>query len=286
MEDVRPEYLYIVGAGRSGSTILAALLASQPGIRWVGELVHLANWRDPDNLCSCGEPIANCGHWKSLGMVETIGAAMANSRAFEGHRQAVSTLLRPTRIPSSYCADQSAVLVKLASGSKYLLDSSKYVGRALALAACRSIRARYIYIVRDPRGVVQSFTKNVQSRRSTYSACAYYLIINTLAQIAVRTRLRDRQLTVRYEDLVSDHETEIRRIGRFLQIDVERGLRDLRDGMGLRADHVAGGNRWVREGAAGIQPDFEWRQKMRAINRLVIHILCFPLQLLNGYRLW
>jgi len=57
----RPKILYIVGAGRSGSTILDIALGNSPEICSSGELVRLPErgWLD-DQYCACGERVKRC----------------------------------------------------------------------------------------------------------------------------------------------------------------------------------------------------------------------------------
>src|SRR5437773_1697066 len=52
--DVR--VIYIMGAGRSGSTLLDTILASHPEVVGVGELVnlHSAGWTAKE-ICACGQ---------------------------------------------------------------------------------------------------------------------------------------------------------------------------------------------------------------------------------------
>ena len=59
--------LYIGGEGRSGSTVLSAVLGNHEGYVPVGELpdVWLALLRN--DRCGCGEPFATCPFWTAVG---------------------------------------------------------------------------------------------------------------------------------------------------------------------------------------------------------------------------
>ena len=63
----RPKILYIVGAGRSGSTILDIALGNSPEICSSGELVRLPErgWLD-DQYCACGERVNRCAFWRDV----------------------------------------------------------------------------------------------------------------------------------------------------------------------------------------------------------------------------
>ena len=275
--------LYVLGAGRSGTTIIAAMLGEQQNIHWHGELVHLANWNDPDQNCSCGEPLRICPFWQSHDIADTLGPGMAAAQKFEAHRRVPMSLLLSHRYPGEYQESQSSIVKSLAGKGGWLLDSSKYVGRALGLGSCPDLDAKYIYMVRDPRGVVYSFAKSVQTSRSLLNATFYYVAVNLMAQLAVWGRLRGRCLKLRYEDLASDPAASMDKAGVFLGEDLGRIAEMVSDGRSFSADHVAGGNRWVSDGKSELKPDREWRAKMGWGKRLLIYILCLPFQLINRY---
>ena len=58
-----PKVTYILGAGRSGSTVLERLLSSAPGVVGTGEIATL--WRRTLSAltCSCGAPAPDCPFW-------------------------------------------------------------------------------------------------------------------------------------------------------------------------------------------------------------------------------
>ena len=56
--------IYIMGAGRSGSTLLDTVLANHPDVVGVGELVnlHSAGWTS-NEICACGQLGTECSFW-------------------------------------------------------------------------------------------------------------------------------------------------------------------------------------------------------------------------------
>ena len=56
--------IYIMGAGRSGSTLLDTVLANHPDVVGVGELVnlHSAGWTS-NEVCACGKLGTECDFW-------------------------------------------------------------------------------------------------------------------------------------------------------------------------------------------------------------------------------
>src|SRR3712207_896142 len=60
--------LYIVGVGRSGSTLLERTLGAIPGFLNAGELNALfSRVSVQDQRCGCGQPFSECPFWQSVG---------------------------------------------------------------------------------------------------------------------------------------------------------------------------------------------------------------------------
>jgi len=70
--DEQPTYIYIVGRGHSGSTLLTLLLARHPSVAAAGELANLSLqiFRDEHTRwvgsCSCGERPSDCPVWSDV----------------------------------------------------------------------------------------------------------------------------------------------------------------------------------------------------------------------------
>ena len=59
--------LYIGGDGRSGSTMLAALLGNHEGFFPIGEFRKVWRALTNDELCGCGESFSRCEFWRRVG---------------------------------------------------------------------------------------------------------------------------------------------------------------------------------------------------------------------------
>ena len=84
-----------------------------------------------------------------------------------------------------------------------LLDSSKYIGRALALNNLENVNLKIIYVVRDVRGVIKSFSKKVQTSKSPIHTIIYYLFVNIVSEIVSFFYFRKKIIKIRYEDLIN-----------------------------------------------------------------------------------
>ncbi|MGB3634443.1 MAG: hypothetical protein WA982_10425, partial [Rubrobacteraceae bacterium] len=67
MDNGRTKVLYIVGLGRSGSTILSNSLGQIDGFFSAGEICYI--WRQnfiENRLCGCGQPFDKCPVWTQV----------------------------------------------------------------------------------------------------------------------------------------------------------------------------------------------------------------------------
>lgn len=284
-----PSHVYILGSGRSGTTLLSVLLGAQPQMRARGELLHFPLYWLGNRRCSCGKSVRECECWREAGNTlggEDEGAVQTRKRMMESaesHSRAVGYLLGISAASPEYLAAQEAVFAAL-SGGQPVVDESKYVARALSLARLERERFRFIYLVRDCRGVLHSFGKNVQAPRSMLSAALYYFCVNAAAQLAVWTWLRGRSIKVRYEDLIGRPEQELARIGSFIGVDMGNVIARVRAKEPIGVGHLVSGNRLRSQGALTVRSTEEWRTAYGLPRRLLAYMLCLPLQLLNRYR--
>jgi Sulfotransferase family len=187
--------LYIMGTGRSGSTILDIVLGNHPNVESTGELSNLMfnGWVGGESLrgidrkmlrvpiCTCGrrtdipeveDAAEACPFWSSVrcewvGRVDPrddIESYPALQEAFDRFRR-LPRLLREGRRPSprfrSYARLTRALYesISAVSGKPVIVDSTKAPVRALALSMVPGIDVRLVHNVRDVRGVMSSRTK-------------------------------------------------------------------------------------------------------------------------------
>jgi hypothetical protein len=232
-----------MGAGRSGTTLLAILLGNGERFVSCGELNRFPRHQGEPPLI---EPESPRGRfWKqvrdrlrerTLQLDFDRLAALEHRHAY--HTRALRTLVsigdeRDQAQYTGYVRDLYASLFEV-SGASTLIDSSKYPVRALRVhqaLAGTSTRAVFIYLRRDPVDVVRSFAKQgiEQPSKSWIAATVYYAAVNALCLLAAGwLRRRGREVVVvSYEDLLMDPRATIRKIAMALNLDlagVERCL--------------------------------------------------------------
>ena len=290
LEMKKTKVLYLMGAGRSGTTALATLLNASPDLISLGELHHTPYFVAGDKQCSCGEMLSSCSFWKTY--IDQLKAFtnesyIAEQAALESHLSVFKySNKKYGQNTLAYQAANSDLLNSCSQDGKLvILDSAKYVGRALALSRNPDIDLRVIYMTRDPRGVVSSFAKNVQTPKGTLSACLYYNAINFLSLLASRFFLKNRILKIRYEDLSDNYKKILDQISEFCEIDCKEIIDRLDKNVSFEVGHIIGGNRLKSSGKIRFQADDGWRNKISRLKRYFVYVFTLPFCLINNYKL-
>ena len=301
-------YIYIVGRGFSGSTILDVMLGNTADVESVGELV--GSMANPEHVCSCGARLSECPFWTRVRVeVEAAGVdfealvraslAQANVRhlagtavAKPGARPELDRLAEGTRVLAAAIAN--------VGGKPHLLDAGKEPTRALFLLKFLG-EARLVHLVRNPHDVLASYQWRVANgegvlflRRRYRSAWAspWLLLLAaaswTVGNLIVEAVARigpGRVVRVRYEDLRDRPEETLSALGRALGVPLNDVVEKLQAGRPLSVYHNLGGNRARRAGTirfsrtAGSPRAAPSRWLSAAVD-----VLCWPLMRRYGYR--
>ena len=205
----RPQVLYVMGAGRSGSTILGVTLGNSAGVFYAGELDA---W-----LPRSSEPqIAGPAQERFWGEVRAnvVDAAPLYGRGAERALERSMSLFRPRewparrrlRQPYRRVSESLYRAVAEAAGTPHIVDTSHYPLRARELQSIAGIDLYLIYLMRDPQSVVASFNRKdvAQYSKATLTTNVYLWLTNLLAVFVFLRHRADRRLFVRYEDFVAD----------------------------------------------------------------------------------
>jgi hypothetical protein len=219
--NARPKVVYVMGSGRSGSTILGVALGNCDGVCYAGEL---DNW-----LVRSGTPVLGglerTRFWSTVrddvpGARELFGNQAQrdlerSSAPFRLHRRRARRRLREgyRRVTEDlYRA------IARAAGVTHVVDTSHFPLRARELQALAGIDLYLIFLVRDPRSVVDSFNlylnrNDVAERRlRVLSTNANLWLTHLLSVLVFLRQPRERRMLLRHEELLADPEGMLRQI--------------------------------------------------------------------------
>jgi hypothetical protein len=242
----RPTVLYVMGAGRSGSTILGVALGNCESVFFAGELDR---W-----LARAGVPREGGEErtrlWRQVR--EQVGEAddvfAFNTPLLERSSTALKlrTLPRQRRMRDRYREVSENLYLAIAdvTGASHIVDSSHYPRRARQLRALRRVELHLLFLVRDPQAVVASLgRRDVPERRFGELAANAYLWLTYLFSLFVFLRHpRERRLFVRHEDFLADPERVLGEILKHTGADASPP-----DLGALRAGAPFHGNRLIRD---------------------------------------
>jgi Sulfotransferase family len=303
--------LYIGGRGRSGSTILAQMLGQIPSFVNVGELwqVWYRGLRENER-CGCGQPFYSCEFWRAVGDeafggwdnvdVDKMVALMPylkRQRYAPHYILAAKTSVR-SREMNTLLEECGPVLEQLyraiqrVSGAGVIVDSSKHLSYAVVLSLLPFTDLRVVHLVRDSRAVAYSWARSTErivggrtlmARLSpAYQSRAWSLqnySYGILSGFAPLSRLR-------YEDFVNDPTRYLAETLTRVGFGDEAGSLPTVRGreISLSVEHTVSGNPdRFRTGNIKLQPDEEWKVKMRGADKNVVTALTAPLLLRYGY---
>lgn len=308
----RQQVLFIAGAGRSGSTLAERVLARLPGMAALGEVRYVWDRAVLDNQsCGCGLPFADCPFWTEVGRSAfgrwDPGLArriVATRDEYDRARHVPALLLRPERVPWAHSvrqyADAMAAIYRSAAavaGVPWVIDSSKHVSLPYILSLAPGVDLTVLHVVRDPRGVAYSWSKDVvrpeitdrveyMPRYGIASVARTWLVHN--GAVAPVGRRGVRVCRVRYEDFVTRPDHAVRAVAGLTGLQVPAPLaEDLRRGeVDLGVDHTVAGNPLrFRTGPLTLRPDVAWRDALSARDRTLIATLTAPMMMRYGYTL-
>lgn len=296
--------LYVVGAGRSGSTLLARAVGAMAGYCCSGEPYYL--WKEgpiEDRRCECGAPFSRCDYWRAVMARVEADTAEVDPHALERVRLRINRTrdlpvlaipgLHRRRLESSgpYPDTLAALYHAMAdeAGAKVLVDASKLPSHGLTLRELPGLELYVLHLVRDPRGVVNSWRRKRFNPASgqgfrqmgSFKTSLLWGVWNLATELLLRRS--GRYLRVRYEDWVDRPVDTLESIMALVDEPVDA---DLLCGRTLRIPrgHTLGGNP-SRFGGAEIQlrEDLGWRSELSRWWRWSVPALLWPFMLRYGY---
>ena len=308
-----------MGFGRSGSTVMDAVLGTHPSVCSVGELVNLVGRRSVKRgaggglgrpggaaeYCACGERGNVCAFWSAVRRDWSerihpldITDYLSLQHTFEA-RTSWPRLVRERAFPShrfrTYARMSAALFeaIRAVSGRRVVVDSSKSPVRAYALLMS-GIDLRLVHLVRDARAVSWSLRKPLRKderagvqrdlpARPAARSALMWVLINLQAMWVRRHVPAAVALVVRYEDFVTDPQVVLGRIGNVIGLDLGQVQAALADGQPIPVGHNIAGNPVRMRGPFGLKFDVEWMERLSQRDKRIVWAIAGPLMRRFGY---
>ncbi|MDM8557431.1 sulfotransferase [Candidatus Parabeggiatoa sp. HSG14] len=232
--------IYIVGAGRSGTTILDILLGNGKDILSCGELNRFVVRNGVPTYWCHKKNSPTFLFWKNIKdqlMAKfTSGIDFSELNKISSQYEYHSGFFRKSANKKDFNRYSHFILkfyetLEENVEQSTIVDSSKYPSRALRLAKILPYEIKFVYLKRDPRGVVHSFSKKGLPNQSKpwLFANIFYFSVNFLCQRAVAQLKKKHQVVeIKYEDLITKPLDTLTVIQNELQIDLEPVLEKVR----------------------------------------------------------
>lgn len=289
--DARGPMPVVVGCPRSGTTLLAVMLDSHPQVAIPPETAFLPELHvlaGKDGAALRREFFAllttdrwGVSNWNDIGIDKDVyWRRLCALRTF--------SITGGLRVLYSMYADG---LGKRLFGEKTPADT-----RCMPEIEMYLPETRFIHIIRDPRDVVLSLSRT-SVRRGVEETAQIWFNMVSLAKVAA-ARVRHYQ-EVRYEDLVLDPETELRKVCNFLDLDYSGEMLEYRASGARHIGHL--GDRLHTDGRAMVPRELRaqlhenltqplrrdrvhnWQQQMSPRDRAAIEAIATPLMQELGY---
>jgi hypothetical protein len=288
--------LYIIGCGRSGSTLLDTILGNHPHIESFGELNKLVGFGFlGGNYCACGRRADDCPFWAS---VRDDWQRRSPFDVLEyADLQAViertsSLFVDPARVwPVTYhrYATLSRTLyeaLSTTSGKSVVVDSSKLPTRASALSRVPGIELSLIHLVRDPRGVAWSMSKRLRAdaragvlrdaeAMPAWKAALHWRRTNWEARWVAHRMAPGQAASLDYEYLTEDPVGALTSLQPVIGLDMAQLGSSVAAEEPLTSGHTVAGNRLRMQAHITVRRDDGWR-KMHTRDRMTVEALSWP----------
>jgi hypothetical protein len=288
--------LYIMGIGRSGSTVLDTVLGNHSRMDSFGELATFDDAWLTDTRCACMHIARLCSFWSEVhrDWTDRVGedptkrhrALRLKFERLHSWPRLLAARRWPTAEFQEYVRSTRALLASIerVSGAEVLVDSSKMPGRGLAFSMIPEIELNLIHLVRDPRAVAWSLQKVREKNpayrlgprakpRSVSWTILYWCLVNIASEQVSRRVRRQHRLFVRYEDMMARPEETVERIGPIVGLDMGELAAALTAGQPMAVNHTIAGNRLRLAGSIKLRADDEWVAKLPGRDRRAVEIL-------------
>lgn len=246
--------IYILGAGRSGTTLLDIMLGNNSNAVSLGEINRFYKrsgqppHRDSDSSTYKFWTIIK-SNLKDKGH-SNLSELNSLFQKNEYHTSFLKTIFKINNHKYRNCLNDMYIAINEKSNKEVIIESSKYPCRALNISNYvknKDLSIHYIYLKKDPVSVVSSFQKAdiEQPKKGFLSANLYYFFVNILCSVIlfiIKLKGHNTKI-IKYEDLVANPVEVLVDLQYHFKIDQQELINKIENNTPLETGLLFDGNR-------------------------------------------
>ena len=296
--------VYVGGYGRSGSTLLCAVLGGSGQAVPVGELKAIFAYYHQARICSCGENLEACEYWGEIVQEFlsenpdiTLDEASRVTETIENYNNWLTLRYRNTEEEKKYQRIWQSIIdiVCAKSGCNYIIDASKSstiaCNRAAALAGF--VDVELIHLVRDPRAVMASMLSAQKRRMQKHGirpvafrglrTLVSWSFTNIYIHMISFFGIKKVKARVSYEELTNNPKKTIELIDQAVDIDCSHVIENIEKSIPFDAGHIFSGDLLRMKGEYQISAfSPKWRNQLNGIQHGMVW-LTYPIARYYGF---
>ncbi len=293
--------IYILGSGRSGSTLLGLMLGKNPGYFNIGEAQNLP-WelKKENKLCGCGISLNKCPFWKNIiaeldfenqdvpinYFREKPGAGkvlrwkylkdIIFGKVSEKHKKKI--LKYGTNNYQYFSKVRNRAKELSGSDINRIIDVSKHSYRLFFLKQSDLFDIKVIHLIKNPCSFVySSAVKNTQFTKIVEYKQVFKMSLRWLVENYIMLKLlenhfkKEDYIFITYKQLSTDPDTTIEAISNTLGENIEKNIKKFRN----YENHIMSAGQMAYEDK-GLHYDDKWANSMNKLYKLTTKAITWP----------
>ncbi len=277
--------IYIMGLGRSGSTLLERIIGVADNVWPLGEIRSLkdyVNRNDPTKpskknfFGESGSPLDRSFFWSPV--VKKI--KQDNLFMFDKHNKFSVRRLIKILTKKEPIGDEEKIMNLILKRSRevenenveYLLDTSKLISRLLFLKNHKNIDLYVIHLVRDARGAINSFEK---VGVGWFRILGRWIKNNLFISLFIKRKFdKTRFIHLSYDKFVKQPEKYLDLINRKFGTNIDTN--NYLEYVQKKQTYSISGNKMRAKQLTELKYDQDWREKMPTWKKIFLTIITYP----------
>ena len=293
--------IYITGYGRSGGTLVGRLLGDTKKAFFIGELRNFWKYGILKNhVCSCGQKFDTCDFWGKVAdeyiksfpsvNIEEISKEFREFKKLKNYFKLKKIMgnsydnkLKIFLDKYLYHNEKLFEIISKVSGKNILVSSSRIPGRLFALSFSDKLEIYPVFLLRDPRGVLNSmiqFDKRLfgEYRHNALKQLASWNS-NTLLSVQIMNKITQGKFLLNlYSGFTKNPDRELEHLKKLLDDELDYTQKNEQIFINLHSGHIFAGNQMrFKSGNVSINQDLKWDQQLSPKNKVLASVISLPL---------